>query len=85
MSGMKITVDAAMRARDVSRPSPADELAEETASPAPTEEQANGEQPKRPPRQAQARQPRAGQTAGRQAAGRPGPHRDARLPGGQPI
>ena len=35
MAGMKITVDAAMRARDVSRPLPADEAAAEAEAAAP--------------------------------------------------
>jgi hypothetical protein len=63
MAGMKITVDAAMRARDVSRPTGLQEEAAE-AGPDPVRP-ARPARPARPPR----RGPRAGEPAADQGSG----------------
>jgi len=90
MTGMKITVDAAMRARDVSRPSPADELANparvaSTSASAAVASGASSGSTAGPEADEQLPAGQQGERPRQQAPGRPRPHRRARLRGGQPI
>jgi hypothetical protein len=99
MTGMKITVDAAMRARDVSQPAPTDVLPGEDVRQS-NRQQAQRPEPERrgPAGQApavqaqraelpdgQERDAAAGQRPRPQPPSRPAAHRRARLRRGQPI